>query len=831
MSSSRITPSGFLAYTPHPDDDDDSRRQRQHDEMLLPMHLQRRSWVSRIEESTTATSPPLPDQLKESCNTVKSKNSQEGKPQHDHDFDHFDRKGAPMQWVQAATMVGHFRPKYSHEASPLKHGSMFSGTYLSLQESKLMEQQRAASTEPMSSHLHQQLKEQQMQRGMEGLQATLRSRSSLSVTPQQGNRGSRNASQIGPRSGNPSQQQLLNLTANSSMMLSPHQLEASIGRLSNADLLANTSGDMVVEESAEEAMIRQLIANSPRRFHVPDWSAMDPYTANERGILEGVSRCRTEPREYAETLESKLTIWLPSEAALELDEDEAPTNPLDAPPPEDDATKVARGWIRFTGSAAANAYIDNLQQSLNAIPDTSESMSNAPPLTKAQEKELKKAEKEKEKAKKGKQLGVSEVENEFEEQQMRIQAKQRLIERCQEIVRNTTAFLDKLKAINGSLPRAGYNRGMTLAAREIASKIGQGKRTLSLQDHLAQFGKLTGEVTEYIVYGVKDPLVTVEELVMQALKSGDDKVLLYPTKLYAGAGWQKHSTRGAVSVVLIASGFQEISYIKKHRNLPIVELKRCMSLGQMSADERLYDLNFIPEHYGIRALRPVAHPVMCGAKVELVLQCPPMITLSCATESGPDDAPCQSFGTTFVDRIGRTAKVYATMLENKPTKLIVYARHPNELVYKKASTVLLRPVKSMWRASEAITFPDQLEQFQIIQGELIAPRNSNLKEDGEPVSFVVRFLAPTKTCVLKGTHGQTELLRTAPPAQRPRQSIAGAALASSPSFVSSPSAANNDSTNRSPTTYSTSLVLKAGALSMWVDELCVLRWTVSSGLE
>jgi hypothetical protein len=244
----------------------------------------------------------------------------------------------------------------------------------------------------------------------------------------------------------------------------------------------------------------------------------------------------------------------------------------------------------------------------------------------------------------------------------------------------------------------------------------------SVERIASQYGKVMEQVEAYIVYGLwHQPHTAVSELLLRWLDnrchshpslvptasrtplwigSNHDKTLLDPNKVMAGAGWQRHPTRGAVTVVLLSTGFQEVSYIKQHRNLPVIELRRCFNQGQMAKAERVYDLTFIPDHYGIRPVRPVVHPVVCGPRMEVVVELPPHVLLSCALESGNQSAvPGRSQTTTFIDRVGRHAKIHVLLFDASPCKLVVFARHPSELHYRRSSTVLLRPNAALWPAA------------------------------------------------------------------------------------------------------------------------------------
>lgn len=400
-----------------------------------------------------------------------------------------------------------------------------------------------------------------------------------------------------------------------------------------------------------------------------------------------------------------------------------------------------------------------------------------------------------------------------------------------------------------SLPRPAYNRGLCLAARDIAARIGNNQARIAVRDALSQFGQLTGDVAEFVVFGLKDPAVIVEEFVMKALADGNDRILLFPNKLYVGAGWQKHVVHGAVTVVLLATGFQEISYIRKHDNLPITELKRNMKKGQMSKDERLYDLNFIPEHYGIKALNPTAHPVVCGTTVVIILECPPSVTLACSTQE--DSLPTRSQGNTFIDRQGRIARITAALTDCLPSKLVVYARHPHELVYMKASTILLRPVKSKWDgdAARATSFPVQHDVFQQLQGELISPRTGTLRvNDGGVVTgkpstdeftFCVKLSAAVSRVVLKSKFGSVPLERTGGPGMRQRSSstiFASAGLKAYGSATPGDGSASHSLEQKAVAaasfvrsqvaTFSVVHKPKPDAqLTLWVDDVCALDWT------
>lgn len=434
-----------------------------------------------------------------------------------------------------------------------------------------------------------------------------------------------------------------------------------------------------------------------------------------------------------------------------------------------------------------------------------------------------------------------------------------------------------------SLPRVGYNKGLCMAARDLAELLGRTGTTrppglTTVAQVASRYGKVTEMIHAYVVYGLwHDPETAVRELLLRwatgtcvshpsvtpaskepTIGAPADDVLLHPSKLFGGAGWQRHPQRGAVTVLLLASGYQEVAYIKQHRNLPIVELRRCFNLGMMATDERHYDLNFIPEHYGIRAVRPVTHPVKCGALVEVTVELPDEVLLSCSTESmagGGDYAPRRSQTNVFVDRSeSRIARIRAVLTQCDPCRLVVYARHPSDLVYRRSSMVLLQPDAALFKAEMRAApggvvplFPEQLEWFQAVRGVLLSPRDGELMDaaavaheslrlqqsmnaagaqlpSGVPLPqrdvaamaaggtlFSLRTDVTTHTARVTGAHGSVKLHRIA-------------------CWATAHGAEATPRGDDAPDTawYFAVVKAKAGApVSLWIDEQCAALWQVT----
>lgn len=339
----------------------------------------------------------------------------------------------------------------------------------------------------------------------------------------------------------------------------------------------------------------------------------------------------------------------------------------------------------------------------------------------------------------------------------------------------------KLRQYQSPLPSLQYNRGLSLAARELCTHILPASQITNqeLQISARKFGEVGERLCTAQHLGIATIRQTVMEMLMgvqEVTKKSSRNALLDTTLSFAGCGWRKQRATNNAPVstlLLLTSGFEELDAIFSRPHMPLDGVRRMLPVenspfvkqgrhsraAALAASARSTASATPPQfalassasapnsntaghstivklqtHLDIALVSPVSHPLVCGNDASVLLHVGSEDIRMCAVLLGETDpmpsTPSAGGGNVFVQHtIDDGIVEIRAMLPGKGIfRLVMFARSTTQASSPYKSIGCVRLISSKWHSSKIQQpFPLTTSDFDDRRCTLIGPLEGQLQ--------------------------------------------------------------------------------------------------------
>lgn len=180
-------------------------------------------------------------------------------------------------------------------------------------------------------------------------------------------------------------------------------------------------------------------------------------------------------------------------------------------------------------------------------------------------------------------------------------------------------------------------------------------------EEVRQIATKFGEIGSRVAIAQHTGVVSIRQSVIEMLmgiqepqKRGSRNALLDPAMRSIGCGWRKRN-KESLTTLLLSSNFEELDAIYSRPYLPLDEVRKLLPLATKSVNATT--IVKLQTSLDIELITPVSHPVTCGNTSTVLMRCERSIEIVACLGADGDatpSAPAAGTGDVFIQRVAST---------------------------------------------------------------------------------------------------------------------------------------------------------------------------------